>query len=48
MNHRTDTDNPEFLFLPEFAQAVQDLWTDEIITVLLEHSSNLSLDDDAV
>jgi hypothetical protein len=47
MNHRTDTDNPEFLFLPEFIQAVQDLWADEIIPVLLERSSDLSLDNDA-
>ncbi|KAI0255643.1 G-protein alpha subunit [Lactifluus subvellereus] len=46
MNHRTDTNNPEFLFLPGFAQAVQDLWADEIITVLSERSSNHSFDDD--
>ncbi|KAI0255640.1 G-protein alpha subunit [Lactifluus subvellereus] len=47
MNHRTDTNNPEFSFLPEFAQAVQDLWADEIITELLECPSDLSFDDDA-
>jgi hypothetical protein len=42
MNHRTDVNDPEFLFLPEFVQAVQDLWADEIISVLLERSSELS------
>jgi hypothetical protein len=30
-----------------FAQAVQDLWTEEIIPDLLDQSSSLSLDDDA-
>jgi hypothetical protein len=39
MNHRTDIDDPEFSFLPEFIHAVQELWADKIIPVLLyEHS----------
>jgi len=45
MSHRTDTDNPEFLFLPNFAQAIQDLWFEEVTPALLERSSCLSLDD---
>jgi len=47
MNHRSDTDNPEFLFLPRFAQVVQDLWTEEIIPLLLDRPSALSLADNA-
>lgn len=47
MNHRTDIDDPEFSFLPEFIHAVQELWADEIISVLLERSSELSMDNDA-
>jgi hypothetical protein len=47
MNHRMDIDNPEFSFLPEFIHAVQELWADEIISVLLERSSELSMDNDA-
>jgi hypothetical protein len=45
MNHRSDTDNPEFLFLPEFAQVVQDLWTEEIIPLLLDSPFSLGLAD---
>jgi hypothetical protein len=47
MSHRTDTDDPEFSFLPEFIHATQELWADEIISVLLEHSPELSMDNDA-
>ena len=47
MKHRCDVDNPEFLFLPRFAHVVQDLWTDEIIPVLLDHPSALPLADNA-
>jgi len=43
MNHRSDTDNPEFLFLPGFAQVVQDLWTEEIIPLLLDGPVSLRL-----
>ena len=46
MNHRTDTHNPDFLFLPQFAQVIQDLWAEEIISELLDQPSSLSLDDD--
>jgi hypothetical protein len=47
MNHRTDTDSPEFLFLPKFGRAIQDLWAEEIIPVLLDDPSGLSVDDNA-
>ncbi|KAF8463774.1 G-protein alpha subunit [Russula ochroleuca] len=47
MNHRIDTDSPEFSFLPEFGRAVQDLWVEEIIPMLLDHPSRLSVDDNA-
>jgi hypothetical protein len=47
MKHRTDIDNPEFLFLPGFAQVVQDLWTDEIIPLLLDRRFALPLADNA-
>jgi hypothetical protein len=47
MNHRSDTDSPEFLFLPRFAQVVQDLWTYEIIPLLLDCPSSLLLPDNA-
>jgi hypothetical protein len=47
MNHRFDTDSPEFSFLPKFARAVQDLWAEEIIPVLLDDPSGLPVDDNA-
>ena len=47
MNHRIDTDSPEFSFLPKFGRAVQDLWVEEIITLLLDDASCLPVDDDA-
>ncbi|KAH9988714.1 heterotrimeric G-protein alpha subunit, GPA3-like protein [Russula vinacea] len=47
LNHRTDTDSPGFLFLPKFGRAVQDLWVEEIIPVLLDDPSCLSVDDSA-
>jgi hypothetical protein len=47
MNHRCDTDNPEFLFLPGFAQVVQDLWTEEIIPLLLDGPFSLGLADNS-
>ena len=47
MNHRSDTDHPEFLFLPRFAQVVQDLWTDDIMPLLLDRPSSLRLPDNA-
>ncbi|KAF8460878.1 G-protein alpha subunit [Russula ochroleuca] len=45
MNHRIDTDSPDFSFLPKFGRAVQDLWVEEIIPVLLEDPSCLAVDD---
>ena len=47
MNHRTDTDSPEFSFLPKFGRAIQDVWAEEIIPVLLDNPSCLSVDDNA-
>ena len=38
MNHQIDADNPNFFFLPKFAQAFQDFWAEEITPVLLDHS----------
>ena len=47
MKHRIDTDSPDFSFLPNFGRAVQDLWTEEIIPVLLDRPPSLSVDDNA-
>jgi hypothetical protein len=48
MNHRRDTDNPEFFFLPWFAQVVQGLWTEDIIPLLLlDGPSSLRLADNS-
>ena len=47
MNHRIDTYSPEFSFLPNFGRAIQDLWAEEIIPVLQNHPSRLSVDDNA-
>ncbi|KAH9980450.1 guanine nucleotide binding protein, alpha subunit [Russula vinacea] len=47
MKHRIDTDSPDFSFLPKFCQAVQDLWAEEIIPVLLDRPPSLSVDDNA-
>ncbi|KAH9970774.1 G-protein alpha subunit [Russula compacta] len=47
LGHRSDTDNPEFLFQPEFAQVVQDLWAGEIIPLLLDRPSYVRLADNA-
>jgi hypothetical protein len=45
MNHPIDTDSPEFLFLPKFGRAIQDLWAEEVIPVLLDDPSCLTVDD---
>ena len=45
MKHRTDTDSPDFSFLPKFGRAVQNLWAEEIIPVLLGYPSRLFVDD---
>ena len=47
MNHRTNSDGPDFLFLPGFAQAVQDLWIEEVAPLLLDRPSTFSLADNA-
>jgi hypothetical protein len=47
MNHRIDTDSPDFSFLPKFGRAVQDLWAEEIIPALLDRPPCLSVDDNA-
>jgi hypothetical protein len=47
MNHRNDTDSPDFSFLPKFGRAVQDLWVEEIIPVLLDGPPSLSVDGNA-
>lgn len=47
MSHRTNADDPGFLFLPGFSQAVQDLWIEEVIPLLLDRPSTFSLADNA-
>ena len=47
MGHRIDTDGPQFSFRPKFSRAVQDLWAEQIIPVLLEKPSRLFVDDNA-
>ena len=47
MSHRIDTDSPEFSFRPKFSRAVQDLWAEQIIPVLLEHPPRISIDNNA-
>ena len=47
MNHRNDTDNPKFQFLPNFAQVVRELWVEEILPLLLDQPSCLPLNDNA-
>jgi hypothetical protein len=43
MNHRSDTDSPDFLFLPKFAEIAQDLWTGEILPLPLNRLFSLHL-----
>jgi len=40
-------ENPQFFFSPDIAQAVQDVWADEIIPALMENSSKFYLMDSA-
>ena len=47
MNYPVSTDDPQFLFSPEIAQAVQEVWADEIIPALMDHSSRFYLMDSA-
>ncbi|KAI9454674.1 G-protein alpha subunit [Lactarius psammicola] len=41
------TDDPDFFFSPDIAQAIQDLWADEIIPALMNYSSKFYLMDNA-
>jgi len=47
MNHPIAVDGPEFSLNPELADALRDLWTDDMIPVLLDSPSRFSLSDDA-
>jgi len=47
LNHSTDIDHPEFCFQHGFADAVQELWTDDIIPVLFDRPTYFSLTDNA-
>jgi guanine nucleotide-binding protein G(i) subunit alpha len=40
-------DNPQFFFSPDIAQAVQEVWADEIIPALMENASKFYLMDSA-
>lgn len=40
-------ENPQFFFSPDIAQAVQEVWTDEIIPALMENGSKFYLMDSA-
>jgi len=40
-------ENPQFFFSPDIAQAVQEVWADEIIPALMENSSKFYLMDSA-
>jgi guanine nucleotide-binding protein G(i) subunit alpha len=41
------TDESDYFFSPDIAQAVQDLWADEIIPALMLHVSEFYLMDSA-
>ncbi len=45
LNHPTDTNHPEFFFRPGFADAVQELWADDIIPLLFDSPAYLPLAD---
>jgi hypothetical protein len=47
MNHRSDTNDPDFMFSPRFAEVIQELWTEEILPLLSDNSSAISLADNA-
>jgi hypothetical protein len=47
MNYHLATDDSHFFFSPEIAQFVQDVWGDEIIPALMDHSSRFYLMDSA-
>ena len=45
LDHPTNIDHPEFFFQPGFAEAVQELWEDDIIPVLFERSKYFDITD---
>jgi len=47
MSYHLSADDPQFFFSPEIAQAVQEVWADEIIPALMDHSSRFYLMDSA-
>jgi hypothetical protein len=47
LNHWKDINHPEFFFQPGFADAVQELWTDDIIPVLFDTPTYFPLTDNA-
>lgn len=47
MNHPTAIIDAGFSLKPELAEAVRDLWTDNMIPVLLNSPSRFSLTDNA-
>ena len=47
MSYPLATDSPQFIFSPDIAQAVQEVWADEIIPALMENSSRFYLMDSA-
>ena len=47
LDHPMNIDNPEFFFQPGFAEAVQELWEDDIIPVLFKRSKYFHFTDNA-
>lgn len=47
LNHRNDLDQPEFFFQSGFADAVQELWADDIIPVLFDTPTYFPFADNA-
>jgi guanine nucleotide-binding protein G(i) subunit alpha len=47
VSYQLAAENPHFFFSPEIAQAVQEVWGDEIIPALMDHSSKFYLMDSA-
>ena len=47
MSYQLSTNDPQFFFSPDIAQAVQDVWGDEIIPALMDNASRFYLMDSA-
>ncbi|KAI0253628.1 G-protein alpha subunit [Lactifluus subvellereus] len=47
VSYQLATENPQFFFSPDIAQAVQEVWADEIIPALMENASKFYLMDSA-